>query len=290
MFKSGFVTIIGKPNSGKSTLINTFLKEKISIVTRRINTTRNEIRGIYNDDDSQIIFLDTPGFLKVTNKLDEKMKKIISHSLNEIDVLLYLIPFYEKIDQNYIDLFKIKELENVYKILVVTKLDLLKNKNEIPSLVEKFKSTKIFDTFIPVSSIKKQNIDILLKEIKLHLKDNVKFYETTQKSIEEEKFYISEIIREKLLIYLNDEIPHNIFVRTKEFVKKPNIYKIFCEVIVNRNGLKKIVIGEQGSKLKEIGTKSRIELEKYFKKKIFLELKVIVKEDWLNNEIILKDL
>ncbi|CRX36888.1 / era / GTPase Era /:377039 Reverse [Candidatus Hepatoplasma crinochetorum] len=297
--KSGFVTIVGKTNSGKSTLINTIIDQKIAIATHRKNTTRNQIRGIYTKDNLQIVFIDTPGFLNKdkNTKLDIEMKKRIIQSLSGVDIILFLIPFWEKLDKDYLEKISLlnskKNQISSKKYCLISKIDLIKKSknNNLYELVQSISQLDFFDKIIPISSLKGYNIDLLLDEIKKDLTDNIFYYDSKDQTGINDEFYISEIIREKVLLFLNNEVPHNIFVKTITLERKKDLILIEAEIIVNRDSLKKIVIGRNGQKLKQIGEKARKNLEKYFKnEKIYLNLIVKVKKNWQNKESIIKDI
>ncbi len=287
--KSGFVAIIGKPNSGKSTLINQLAKNKIAIATPKKNTTRNQIDFIYNDEESQIIFSDTPGFLKVNNILDEKMVEIIRRSIKNVDIALFIIKVYDNIDDEYL-----KKIElvgsNIKKFLLINKIDLLENKAELLDKINNFQNTKLFDEIIPISALKNINIDTLLKVIKSNLKEDVQYYPEDQSVNYSDEFYISEIIREKILFNFDDEIPHEVFIKITDLVKDSKILKIRAEIIVSRESIKGMIIGKDGQAIRKIGTQARGELERKFGKKIFLELFVKIRKNWKNKESIIKDI
>ncbi|AHK22443.1 GTPase Era [Candidatus Hepatoplasma crinochetorum] len=294
--KSGFVTIIGKPNVGKSTLINKIIDRKVSIATHRKNTTRNQIRGIYNRENVQIVFIDTPGFLsEYKTKLNLEMQKRIKESLIGVDIILFLIPFWEKFDDDYlrkITLLNLGTEKNFpKKYCIITKIDLIKGDegNELKELVQAIFQLNYFDKIIPISGLKNLNIDLLIEEIKSDLTDNIFHYSEKDFKGGSDQFYIQEIIREKILLYLNEEIPHNIFVQLKNISIKNKLISIEADIIVNRESLKRIVIGKEGIKIKQIGENARKEIEKYFEnKKVFLNLIVKVKKDWENKDSIIK--
>ncbi len=287
--KSGFVTIVGKPNAGKSTLINQIAKNKISIATPKRNTTRNQINFIYNDNDSQIIFIDTPGFLEITNNLDERMVEIIRRNMKEVDLVLFIIKAGEKLDQDYLK--KIELIDNkTKKFLLVNKVDLVKSKAELIQDFEEYQSVNIFDEIIPISALKNTNIDVLMKEIKKYLPLDVQYYPEDQMVDYSNEFYTAEIIREKILFKFHDEIPHEVFVKVTNFDKEGGIIKIRAEIIISRESLKKIIIGKDGETIKDIGMKSRKELERYFNSKIFLETFVKIRKNWKNKESIIKEI
>ena len=290
MFKSGFVTIVGKPNAGKSTLLNYIIGHKVSIATNKQNTTRNQIKGIYNDDNSQIVFVDTPGFIRVKTRLDEDMHKRIKDSLKGVNVILYLLPFWKELDEDYLINIELVKNSKAKKYLLLTKVDKAENKTKVFEAAAKFNENDIFDKVIPISSHRDVNIETLISEIKKDLKDDVAYYEKNISHEFSEKFYISEIIREKALFNLNDEVPHHLFINIDEFSQKENVIYIRAEIIIDRENLKRIVIGKNGDKLKIIGKKSKEELERYFDKKVFIETFVKVKKDWQNKDSIIKNI
>lgn len=287
--KSGFVTIVGKPNSGKSTLLNCIIGHKVSIATHKKNTTRNQIRGIYNDYESQIIFIDTPGFLNSKNKLEEDMQQRIINSLKGVDVILYLLPYWKKLDVDYLQKIELTKKINSKKYLLLTKVDKALKKEELYPYASKYNDNNFFDKIIPISSYRGTNIDTLKEELKKDLSLDILFYEENKFYELDDKFYIAEIIREKALFNLNEEVPHHLFVVVTDLdFKKRNSIFIRAEIIVDRLNLKQIIIGKDGEKLKIIGQKSREELEFYFNKKIYLETFVKVRKNWKNKDSIIK--
>lgn len=287
--KSGFVTIVGKPNSGKSTLLNCIIGHKVSIATHKKNTTRNQIRGIYNDYESQIIFIDTPGFLNSKNKLEEDMQQRIINSLKGVDVILYLLPYWKKLDVDYLQKIELTKKINSKKYLLLTKVDKALKKEELYPYASKYNDNNFFDKIIPISSYRGTNIDTLKEELKKDLSLDILFYEENKFHELDDKFYIAEIIREKALFNLDEEVPHHLFVVVTDLdFKKRNSIFIRAEIIVDRLNLKQIIIGKDGEKLKIIGQKSREELEFYFNKKIYLETFVKVRKNWKNKDSIIK--
>ena len=285
--KFGFVAIIGKPNSGKSTLINSILEQKIAITTHRKNTTRNKIRGIYNDDDSQIIFIDTPGFLEAKTKLDEKMKSTITNSVKDVDVILFLSPFWKSLDFEYFE--KLKTLNNkTKKIFLLTQIDKTTNKAEIFEKGQEVMETNLFDQVIPISSIKGYNVEELITVIKKYLKDDHPYFDRKKSYEFEDEFYVAEIIREKILVFLNYEIPHHTFVKTVALERKRDVIRIRVEIFVDKDSQKIIVIGKGGEKLKLISSTARKELEVFFGKKVHIEVFVKVRKNWQNKQSIIE--
>ncbi len=267
-FKSGFVAILGKPNAGKSTLINALVGEKVSIVSPKPQTTRNNIIGILNKPNLQIIFTDTPGIHQGNNKLDDYMEKSINQAKQGVDAVLLCVDGSKRIGEreiNFITSFK------GTKNLFLNKLDFLKD-------------------IIPVSSVKDRNIDVLIKELEKCLTSNVKFFDDdvyTDKSV---RFMISEIIREKTLWLLQDEIPHGLAVEIDSYKEDDKKVIIDATIICEKSSHKQIIIGSNGSKIKEIGTKARLDIENLVDRKVFLSIFVKVKEGWKDKSNYVADL
>ena len=285
--KSGFVAILGQPNVGKSTLLNAILKEKVSIVSPKPQTTRDKILGIYNDEDCQIVFIDTPGIHSSHNKLDEYMNKAINSAKNDVDILVYVIDGSKKISSNVIDTLNkyTKNIDNV--ILVVNKVDDTTYEKLYPEL-NKCNSLEGIKDIVPLSALKGKNVEELIKVIKSYLKDDVRYYDEdiyTDKSI---KYLVSETIREKTLWLLQDELPHGIAVEIVRFDESKSICEIDADIIIEKQSHKQIVIGSKGAMLKNIGTKSRIDIEKLLDKKVMLKLFVKVREDWRQKDSAVK--
>ncbi len=288
--KSGFVTIVGKPNAGKSTLLNYLIGHKVSIATHKQNTTRNQIKGIYNDEESQIVFVDTPGFISVKTKLDEDMHQRIVDSVKGVDVILYLLPFWKDLDEDYINTIEITKNTKAKKYLLLTKVDKAENKQVLFEVASKYNEQKIFDKIIPISSHRNINIDPLIDEVKKDLKEDIAYYGREDSHEYSDQFYAAEIIREKALFNLDEEIPHHLFVSIEEFELKPEKVFIRAELIVDRDNLKRIVVGKEGSMIKIIGQKAREELENYFGRKVYIETFVKVRKDWQNKDSIIKSI
>lgn len=287
--KSGFVAILGQANVGKSTLLNAILKEKVSIVSPKPQTTRNKILGILNDEDSQIIFIDTPGIHNSHNKLDEYMNKAINTAKKDVDVLLYVIDGTKKISDTTIETLNkyTKDIENI--ILVVNKIDDTTYEKLYPEL-NKCNNLNNVKDIVPVSALKGKNIEELIKVIKSYLSEGVKYFDEdiyTDKSI---KFLTAEIIREKALWLLQDELPHGIAIEIVRFEELENICEIDADIVLEKASHKQIVIGKNGSMLKNIGIKSRQDIEKLVGNKVMLKLFVKVREDWRSNSNAIKSL
>jgi GTP-binding protein era len=282
--KVGFVSIVGRSNVGKSTLLNAIIGEKIAITSDKPQTTRSRIKGIYNDEESQIIFLDTPGVQKPKNKLGSYMAKEVSLSSSTADVIVYVVDESEKIgrlDHNIIE--NLKKTKQP-KIVVLNKIDKL-SEDKIFDIIKMYDEIGIFDDIVPVCAIKKRNVTELIKTIKKYLVYSAKFFPDDMTTDQSNKVMISEIIREKILNYTNQEIPHGTAVEVVRILDKQdkNMIEISIIIYCERDSHKKIIIGKNGRKLKGIGKAARVELEEIFGCKVFLETWVKVKENWRDN-------
>lgn len=282
--KAGYVTIIGRPNVGKSTLMNALLKEKLSIVTHKPQTTRKRILGIYNEEDVQIIFYDTPGILEPHYLLQSKMMDHVYSSVNDADILILMIdieeePLGEITFANESILKMIKNFEGK-KILVANKVD-LSDKEKIDSLIEKFEQSGDFEKIIPVSAKLNFNIDSVLLLVKEFLPEHPKYFPDDQITDESERFYVTEIIREKALQLYQDEIPYSIEVVIEDFKERENAKDyILANIIVERDSQKVILIGKLGEAIKKLSQTARFDVEQFLQRDVYLELKVKVKENW----------
>ena len=287
--KSGFIALVGRPNVGKSTLLNTIMGRKIAITSDKPQTTRNIIQGIYTDDDSQMIFIDTPGIHKPKNRLGKILNKEAYISMDDVDIILFLVDITENLgkgDKFIIDLFK-----NTSKpvILVINKIDRLP-KSEILHKIEEYKDLYDFDEIVPVSAVKGDNIDRLISVLKGKLTDNIKYYEDDVVTNVSNSFMISEIIREKILELTHEEVPHSVNVVTEDISYDKNVVNIKAMIVIDRENLKRIIIGKQGTMIKEIGRRARIEIEELLGKKVYLELFVKVIEKWRDREKYLNEI
>lgn len=285
--KSGFVAILGQANVGKSTLLNSILKEKVSIVSPKPQTTRNKILGIYNDEESQIVFIDTPGIHKSHNKLDEYMDKAITTATKDVDVIVYVIDGSKRITEQTIETLNKYTKNSSNVILVVNKVDDTTYEKLYPELA-KCNSLEGIKDIVPLSALKGKNIPELIKVIKTYLTDDVAYYDEDTYTDKSVKFMVAEIIREKTLWLLQDELPHGIAVDIVRFDEEGKVTEIDADLILEKSSHKQIVIGKNGSKLKEIGTKSRIDIEKFLDAKVMLKLFVKVREDWRHKDSVLK--
>jgi len=276
--KSGFVSIVGRPNVGKSTLLNKLLNKKIAITSDKVGTTRNMIYGVYNEDDTQIVFVDTPGINKATSKLGEVLNKTAYSSFDN-DLVLFLVDIASGFGPNDNRILNRLKEDNKDVILVLTKVDKIK-KDKLYDEIIKLKDLYNFLDIVPISSIKGINTTELIEVIKKYLKDDVKYFDDDVITNVSEKFLVGEIIREKILILTKEEVPHAVtcVVENMEF-KKDKCYINAC-IVVDRDNLKGIIIGKNGQMLKKVGTMAREEIEVLLGKKVYLELFVKVIENW----------
>lgn len=287
--RSGFVSLIGRPNTGKSTLINALVGYKIAITSNKAQTTRNNIQGIYNDEDAQIVFVDTPGIHKPKDKLGQRLNDDAYFSIDDVDIILFLIdvtmPF-GKGDNFVLD--RIKEA-NKPVFLILNKVDKINNEKLI-ELINKYKDLYDFKEIIPISALKEKNLKELIKTLKEYLPDKVKYFPDSDLTNTTKEFRVSELIREKVLRLTHDEVPHAITCVVEKFDEKKDKAIINATIIVERDSLKSIIIGKKGSMLKEIGTKARHDIEDMLGKKVYLELFVKTIKNWRDKEKYLKEL
>ena len=284
--KSGFIAIVGRPNAGKSTLLNKIIGEKVAIVSNKPQTTRTKIMGVHTEDDCQMVLIDTPGIHKPKNKLGEKMEKYIYTATQDIDVLLYIVDcnLYENEYESERKALLGLKTAGIPVILVVNKIDTVPKLNLLPVL-DRLKGLYDFAGIVPVSAQKGNNINELLKEIKGFLKDGPKFFPDDLITDQPERQIVAEFIREKALRLLNQEIPHGIAVEIEKMQKRKNgTYEILAAIYCERTSQKAIIIGKGGETLKMIGSRAREDIEKFLGSRVYLELWVKVNEDWRNKE------
>ncbi|NLL02041.1 MAG: GTPase Era [Mollicutes bacterium] len=287
--KSGFVSIIGRPNTGKSTLLNTILNNHIAIVSDVAGTTRNTIQGVYNDEDTQIVFIDTPGIHKPKDKLGKYLNRQSYNALHDIDVILFIVDASQGIgkgDKFIIDSFKNTELP---VILVLNKIDKLNDEGIIKAISES-KDLYNFAEIIPISAKKNDNVNRLLKVIKKYLTDNIIYYDDGTITNTSIYFMISELVREKILNLTTEEVPHSVTCATTYYKDKGHIVDIYVDIIIDRDSLKKIIIGKQGTMLKNIGALARRDIENLLGKQVYLELFVKTIKSWRDKEKYLQEL
>ena len=282
--QSGYVAIIGRPNVGKSTLLNTILGQKISITAQKAQTTRHKILGIKTNDNVQAIYLDTPGMHKGQKRaLNRYMNKTATDVLHDANVVIFMVEDFKWTEEDEL------ALENISKvtcpvILVINKVDVIKNKNDLLPVLNNLNTKFKFHEIIPISAKNNVNIDKLEAAVAALLPENPFYFSKDQVTDKSERFLVKEIIREKLTRLLGQEVPHDLTVIIESFVEKNKLIRIGAVIYVERDGQKAIVIGKAGSKLKEISTKARLDIEKLLEKKVFLEVWVKVKTGWSDNK------
>ncbi|MBP1968699.1 GTP-binding protein Era [Virgibacillus natechei] len=283
-FKSGFIAIIGRPNVGKSTFMNKVIGQKIAIMSDKPQTTRNKIQGVLTDDDAQIVFIDTPGIHKPKHRLGDFMVRIAENTLNEVDAILFMIDAkegYGKGDQYILD--RLQQVNRpVY--LIINKVDLV-HPNDLLPLIDQYRQKYTFEEIVPISALKGNNVTHLLDVLKTHLPEGPQYYPEDQVTDHPERFIITELIREKVLQLTKEEIPHSVTVVLENFeTRDTNTIFIQATVITERKTQKGILIGKQGTMLKNIGKSARQDIEVLLGSKVYLELWVKVNKDWRNKQ------
>lgn len=287
-FKSGFAAIIGMPNVGKSTLLNTIVGQKIAIISDKAQTTRNKILAIYSNDEEQIIFTDTPGIHKPHNKLGEYMVNVANDSMGDTDVLIFVVDASRKIQEMEREIARNISKTGLPCILVLNKVDVMKKEDLLPIIAD-YSSIHEFDSIVPISAKNNDGVDILIHDIEEYLTDGPEFYDSEMVTDQPEKQIAAEIVREKLLWLLDKEVPHGIAIEITKMQEKPKITNIFATIYCEKASHKGIIIGKNGDMLKKIGTMARSDIEKMLDKKVYLELWVKVKSDWRNSDFLIKN-
>ena len=289
-YKSGFISIIGRPNVGKSTFLNRVIGQKIAIMSDKPQTTRNKVQGVYTTDDAQMIFIDTPGIHKPKHKLGDFMMKIAQNTLKEVDVILFMVNVEEGLGKG--DHFIIEKLKGVKTpvFLILNKIDQIHPDALLP-MIQQYNDLFPFAATVPISALEGNNVDNLLQLLKDQLPEGPQFYPADQITDHPERFIVSELIREKVLHMTREEIPHSIAVVIDKMEKKQekDLIDVIATIIVERDSQKGIVIGKQGSMLKEVGKRSRVDIENLLGSKVYLELWVKVQKDWRNRSSNLRD-
>ncbi len=282
--KCGFVSIVGRPNVGKSTLLNTILGMKLAITSNVSGTTRNIINGIYNDEDSQIIFVDTPGIHKPNDKLGNLLNKKAYSNTEGVDIILFLVDISKGFGKG--DRFILERLKdkNIPIYLLLNKIDLVKNKEDLLKEIDDINKEYKFKEIIPISAKKKDNVNDLIKCLKRDLPEMDKIYSDEELTNVTTRFIMAEFVREKVLELTHDEIPHTVTCYTEVFEEDDKVVHIQVLIVVDRDNIKKIIIGKQGSMLKEIGTRARHDMEEFLGKKVFLETYVKTLKNWRDKE------
>ncbi len=287
--KSGFISLVGRPNVGKSTLLNNILGKKVAITSSKPQTTRNIIQGIYNDENTQMVFVDTPGIHKPNHKLGKVLNKGAYYSIDDVDVVCFLVDGQAGLGRG--DEYIIEKFKTIDKpvILVINKIDGLA-KDEVFNLIMKYKDLYNWAEIIPVSALKGKNTAELIKVLKNYLKDNVKYFEDDQYTNRSPEFMIAELIREKVFNLTSEEIPHSVTCVVEQIIKENDKWIINAVVIVDRDALKKIIIGKNGEMIKKIGILARKDIEEFIGKKVYLELYVKTIKKWRDKEKYLTEL
>jgi GTP-binding protein Era len=290
VFKSGFVGIIGKPNVGKSTLLNCIIGEKVAITTYKPQTTRNRIMGLYNCDKGQIVFLDTPGIHRATTPLNKYMVAEAVKTFADVDTILFLVDADTPFGDEESLIVESLRKEDIPVILLINKIDLIRKEKLLP-LIDELRHLHPFDEIIPLSALNGYNVDTLLDTILSILPEGPKYFPDDMFTDSSERFLAAEIIREKVMLLTHQEIPYSTAVVVESFKEdeRKNLIRIQATVNVEKNSQKGIIIGRKGSMLKEIGKQARLEMENFFRTKIYLELFVRVSKDWTKNERMLKE-
>ena len=287
MHKAGFVNIVGKPNAGKSTLLNQLMGEKLAIVTQKAQTTRHRIFGIYNEEDVQIVFSDTPGVLDPKYELQEKMMGFVKESLQDVDVFLFIVDISDKSEPSEFLIEKLNKIP-IPVLLLINKID-KSNQKEMEAAVEHWHNLLPKAEILPISALNAYNTEYILPKLKSLLPENPPYYDKDQFTDKSERFFVNETVREKILLNYEKEIPYSVEVVTELFKEKEGIIFIDSIIYVERETQKGILIGHKGEAIKKVGTEARLDLEKFFAKKIHLNLFVKVKKDWRKNEKDLKN-
>ncbi|WP_114570407.1 GTPase Era [Exiguobacterium flavidum] len=290
-FKSGFVSIIGRPNVGKSTFLNHVIGQKIAIMSDKPQTTRNKVQGVYTTEDTQVVFIDTPGIHKPKHKLGDFMMKVATNALREVDAILFMVNATEPKGKG--DEFIIEKLQGLETpvILVINKIDKI-HPNDLPPIIESYMNELEFAAVVPISALQGNNVEPLLGEIKKVLPEGPMYYPADQVTDHPERFIISEMIREKVLQKTRDEVPHSIAVAIDQIKQREegDMVDIHATILVERDSQKGIIIGKRGSLLKEIGSEARTDIEMLLGSKVYLNLWVKVQKDWRNKSTQLRDL
>lgn len=288
--RSGFISIIGRPNVGKSTFLNRVIGQKIAIMSDKPQTTRNKVQGVLTLEDSQLIFIDTPGIHKPKHRLGDFMMKVAQNTLKEVDLILFMVNAEEGYGRG--EEFIIEKLQNVKTpvFLVINKIDLI-HPDKLLELIDSYKEKFNFAEIVPISALEGNNIEKLLEQIKEKMPEGPQFYPADQVTDHPERFIVSELIREKALHLTREEIPHStaVVIEKMERQSEKNMVHVMATIIVERDSQKGIIIGKQGSMLKEIGKRARLDIENLLGSKVFLELWVKVQKDWRNKASHLRD-
>ena len=290
MFKSGFVSIIGKANVGKSTLLNALVGEQVAIVSWRPQTTRDKIIGIMNGDNYQAVFVDTPGIHKAKNELSKFMMKNVESALDGVDIVIYVLNGEKSIDENDMKIINQYAASSTPFIVVINKMDVA-DREKVLGMIDKLKDIEGIDSIVPISAMKGKKLDILKERIEVNLKEGVQFYPEDMITDKSVRFMVAEIIREKAMKFLGEEVPYGVAVSINLFKERDDsLIDIDADIICEKSAHKPIIIGKGGAMLKKIGSSARVDIEKLLDCKVFLNLWVRVKADWRDSELMLNEL
>ena len=287
-FHSGFVCIVGRPNVGKSTLMNAILGEKIAIISNKPQTTRNKILTIYSEDECQIVFVDTPGVHRPKTKLGEYMNTSVKEAMGDVDAALFLVEATREIGETEAEIMRRLKSKNIPTILIINKIDLMEKEALLP-LIDAYQKEMEFASIIPISALKENGVDLVVEEVKKLLPEGPMFYPDDMITDQTERTIVSEVVREKMLRLLDKEVPHGTAVVVDKMKEDGDLVRISATIYCEKATHKGIIIGKGGAMLKRIGSYARTDLEKFLDKKVFLELWVKVKDDWRNKEGSIED-
>ncbi|ALC92721.1 GTPase Era [Bacillus sp. FJAT-18017] len=289
-FKSGFISIIGRPNVGKSTFLNRVIGQKIAIMSDKPQTTRNKVQGVLTQEDAQLIFIDTPGIHKPKHKLGDFMMKVAQNTLKEVDLVLFMVSAEEGFGRG--EEFILEKFQTIKTpiFLIINKIDKV-HPDQLLKIIDSYKERHPFKEIVPISALEGNNVDRLLQQIKEYVPEGPQFYPADQVTDHPERFIVSELIREKALHLTREEVPHSLAVVIEKMERDPNkdMVHVMATIIVERDSQKGIIIGKQGGMLKEIGKRARVDIENLLGSKVFLELWVKVQKDWRNKMTQLRD-
>ena len=290
-FKSGFLALVGKPNAGKSTLLNSLIQQKVSIVSPKPQTTRNKVLGIWTEDDCQMVFVDMPGIIKPKNTLGQYMEKSIDSGVRDVDAIVYVTDGHKGISDEDLDLMQKYGSKGVPMVVVVSKTDICQPEKLMLELA-KLNDLSFVKEIYCISAKRNRNVDQLKEGLKKYLSDSIKYFDDDDVTDKSQRFLVTEIIREKILLLCDNEIPHGIGVTLNkmEYNKLKKMWDIDANIIVEKASHKPIILGKQGRMIKQIGTYSRESIEKMLESKIYLSLWIKVKEDWRNSDYMLKEI
>ncbi len=288
-FRTGYVAIVGRPNVGKSTLLNNLIQQKISITSRKAQTTRHSINGVLTDQSSQFIFVDTPGFqTQYKSRMNAAMNRVVSQCINDVDLVLFVIEadHFDERDQQVLNLVS----QSVPVVLVVNKIDRLRDKNRLLPFLDAMAKKFDFAALIPVSASNQAQLSELIETIRPFLPENPPVYDVDEITDKNERFLAAEFVREKLFRLMGDEIPYSVSVVTEKFIETKKLYEIHVTILIDKPGQKAIIIGKGGEKLKLIGSQARQDMERVFGKKVYLQIWVKVRSGWADNANVLRQL